>query len=194
MEAPAFCDDCGAVFRSGIVVEDSAPTLAGNRAGTCPVCGGTGRIPDGLLSFVGNTIEILSVPQRTIDELSRLAQILYAARAEQQSPDDIADTIRQEMPALSGLAEILPKTRSELHGFVALIAAVVFLLIQASQNSEDTINVTVDQAVNQVFIETDKTAVAKQRQMQQGGSNVRRNEPCPCGSGKKHKRCCGTIR
>jgi len=189
VEAPAFCDDCGAVFRSGIVVEDSTATLAENPAGTCPVCGGTGRIPDGLLSFVANTIEILSVPQRTVDELSRLAQILYAARAEQLSPDDVADTIRKEMPALSGLAEILPKTRSELRGFVALIAAVVFLLIQASQNSEDTINVTVDQAVNQVFIETDRTARTKQ-----GASNVRRNEPCPCGSGKKHKRCCGRIR
>ena len=22
---------------------------------------------------------------------------------------------------------------------------------------------------------------------------VSRNEPCPCGSGKKYKRCCGTL-
>jgi SWIM/SEC-C metal-binding protein len=24
------------------------------------------------------------------------------------------------------------------------------------------------------------------------GEKVGRNEPCPCGSGKKHKKCCGT--
>ena len=27
----------------------------------------------------------------------------------------------------------------------------------------------------------------------EGWRKVQRNEPCPCGSGKKHKRCCGAA-
>jgi hypothetical protein len=48
-----------------------------------PLCrqrGGMGHIPDGVFNFVGNTIQILSAPQRTVNELSRLAQIIREAR------------------------------------------------------------------------------------------------------------------
>lgn len=34
-------------------------------------------------------------------------------------------------------------------------------------------------------------AVAERQQAQRIGSKVGRNEPCPCGSGKKFKKCCG---
>ena len=30
--------------------------------------------------------------------------------------------------------------------------------------------------------------------MEQDGNNVGRNEPCPCGSGRKYKKCCGASR
>ena len=33
---------------------------------------------------------------------------------------------------------------------------------------------------------------APKQQPVTGGRKVGRNEPCPCGSGKKYKRCCGT--
>jgi SEC-C motif-containing protein len=33
--------------------------------------------------------------------------------------------------------------------------------------------------------------MAKNKPVVREGAKVGRNEPCPCGSGKKHKRCCG---
>ena len=35
----------------------------------------------------------------------------------------------------------------------------------------------------EILLNTPKTTIAEKK--------VGRNEPCPCGSGKKHKKCCG---
>ena len=189
MDVPAFCDSCAAVFRSGIVVEDSTNgSFAEDPAGPCPVCNSNGHIPDGLFKFVESTIEILSAPQLTLNELSRLAQTLYDAKGAKQSPEQLADAIRQEVPELASLAEVLPKTGSELYGFIALIAGVIYLLVQVNQDGDNPINVTLDQTLNRVFLETESAAIAAQTT-----PKLRRNEPCPCGSGKKYKRCCGRI-
>jgi len=34
-------------------------------------------------------------------------------------------------------------------------------------------------------------APVKQVPIKRDGRKIGRNEPCPCGSGKKYKRCCG---
>jgi SEC-C motif len=197
VDVPAFCDTCGAVFRSGIAVDNSTNiTFVGNRAGPCPVCGGMGHIPDGVFNFVGNTIEILSAPQRTVDELSRLATILREAREKKRSPEEVAQTIRKELPELSGLADLLPKTRAELYAFLALIVAVVALLSQSGGGDSKSTNITVNQTINQVFIETEKVAKSPEKAAQSPNKavpKVGRNDPCPCGSGKKFKKCCGRV-
>jgi hypothetical protein len=193
VHVPAFCDTCGAVFNSGIVAENAKSiTLVGNRAGPCPVCGGMGHIPDGVFNFVGNTIEILSAPQRSVDELTRLAKILRDAREKKETPEAVAQKIREELPALSGLADLLPRTRAELYAFLALIVAVITLISQSGGSENKSTNVTVNQTINQVFIETEKTAKPPQQQ-EQSPKKVGRNEPCPCGSGKKYKKCCGKL-
>jgi putative acetyltransferase len=155
-----------------------------------------GHIPDGVFNFVGNTIEILSAPRRTIDELSRLARVLREAREKKQSPEEVAATIRKEVPELARLADFLPKTRAELYSFLALIVAVITLLTQGGQSGGNTSNVTVNQTINQVFVETDKAAKPNEKvapQVKQATPKVGRNEPCPCGSGKKYKKCCGRV-
>jgi uncharacterized protein YecA (UPF0149 family) len=154
-----------------------------------------GHVPDGVFNFVGNTIEILSAPQRTVNELSRLAKILREAREKKQSPEQVAETIRKEVPELARLADSLPKTRAELYSFLALIIAVITLLTQGGQSGDKTTNITVNQTINQVFIEMDNAAKPEKAepQVRQAAPKVGRNDPCPCGSGKKHKKCCGRI-
>lgn len=164
MHIPAFCDTCGIIFRSGIVVKNSTNvTFSGIPAGPCPACGGTGHVPDGVFNFVGNTIEILSAPQRTVEQLSRLARILREAQEKRQNPDQIAETIRNEVPELTRLADLLPKTRTELYSFLALIVTVITLLMQVGQGDSKATNVTVTQTINQVFIETDRATKPKDR-------------------------------
>ena len=200
MDVPAFCDTCGTVFRSGIVVENSTNiTFVGNRAGPCPVCGGMGHIPDGVFNFVGNTIEILAAPQRTVEELSRLSRILREAREKKQTPEDVAQTIRKELPELSRLADFLPQTRAEFYAFLTLIVTVIALLSQGGGGGKTT-NITVNQTINQVLVDTDKSAKSSvhpsTRQAhppEKVAPKAGRNAPCPCGSGKKYKKCCGRV-
>lgn len=187
---PAFCDTCGTVFNSGIFVENSTNiSFSGNLAGPCPSCGGMGHVPDGVFNFIGNTIEILSAPERTIADLTRLAQILREAKAKAETREQVVSRIEKELPSLSGLFKLLPENKSELYGFLAVVLAAIQLFSQTppAQNST-TINVT--QVIQQVIAEPSGAKAAPVKAKKKVG----RNELCPCGSGVKYKRCCGAIK
>src|SRR5450830_1236996 len=99
---PAFCDTCGTVFGSGVVADTATnTTFSGNRSGPCPKCGGMGHIPDGVFNFIGNTIEILRVPARTVAELTHLAKILREAQEKSQTKGEVSARIERELPSLA---------------------------------------------------------------------------------------------
>lgn len=148
---PAFCDSCGTPFPSGFFFENSFKvTLSGCKSGLCPNCGGMGHVPDGVFNFIGSTIEILTAPQRTIEELTRLVQILREAKAKQQSTEQVSAQIKQELPGLSSLADLLPKNRGELYGFLAVVLAAIQLLTQSPQPVQN-ITINVSQVVEQTL-------------------------------------------
>lgn len=186
---PAFCDTCGTVFNSGFFVENSMNiSFSGNRSGPCPRCGGMGHVPDGVFNFIGNTIEILSAPERTVAELTHLSRILDEAKTKSETREQVASRIEKELPSLSKLAQLLPENRSELYGFLAVVLAAVQLFTQTpAAPSSTTINVT--QVIQQVTAEPQPQKVAPRTAKKTG-----RNEPCPCGSGAKYKRCCGALK
>ena len=187
---PAFCDTCGTVFSSGIFVENSINiSFTGNISGPCPSCGGMGHVPDGVFNFIGNTIEILSAPERTIAELTHLAKILREAKAKAETREQVVSRVEKEIPSLSKLVNLLPENKSELYGFLAVVLAAIQLFTQ-TPSALNTTNINVTQVIQQVVSEptVTKTAPAKSKQ------KVGRNEPCPCGSGVKYKRCCGAIK
>jgi hypothetical protein len=189
---PAFCDSCGTAFPSGFFFENASNvTLSGNRSGPCPRCGGMGHIPDGVFNFIGNTIEILSAPQRTVEELTRLVQIIHEAKAKQQSNEQVAAQIKRELPGLSLLADILPKNRGELYGFLAVVIATTQLLLESPQPTQE-ITINVSQVVEQTLENASSTKKISQESLR--SKKIGRNELCPCGSGKKYKKCCGSLK
>jgi hypothetical protein len=202
---PAFCDDCGVAFPSGFVVtgEVVGLSMAGNTSGPCPRCGGKGHLPDGVFNFTGQTIEIVSAPGRTIDELARFADILRKARESGASPDATAREIRENTPNFAGVADLLPKNRQDWYAFLTLLMTIVALAMQLMKHSESPAgNITVNQVINEVYKDSTKqSAVAKQspgkagktgrRPLGKSGGKTGRNETCPCGSGKKYKKCHG---
>ncbi len=189
---PAVCDTCGTMFPSGIFIENSTNvTFVNNTSGPCPQCGGMGHIPDGTFNFIGDTIELLQGPQRTVYELESLAAILRQAREHKASVEEIVEAIQRETPQLTRLADLLPSTRSELYGFIQIVlAAIALLLTQAAQgvNIQD-----VDIDVNQIIGITieQQTQRPNLQPHTQGIPKVGRNELCPCGSGNKYKKCHG---
>ena len=153
MRVPAVCNSCDTIFPSGIEATNSTNIgFEGCGAGPCPKCGGMGHIPDGLYNFIGNTIELLSGPTRTVAELQRLAEILKQARAEGASPEQISKKIEEEVPEISSIKDMLPKTRSEIVPFIGVAIAAIQLILGQAQ-CPDRSKVEVSQVVNVIYQE-----------------------------------------
>lgn len=191
MRVPAVCDNCGTIFPSGFEANNSTNiTFSGCTSGPCPACGGMGHIPDGVYNFIGNTIELLSGPGRTVSELQRLAAILNHAKEKQSSHQEISKEIEKEFPELSSLKGILPKTRNELYAFIAIIISIIALLANQPQSKEPQ-RIEVNNVINNIYQQLPQKIEAKKpTQKQEKRKKVGRNEACPCGSGKKYKKCC----
>ena len=190
---PAFCNTCGTAFNSGFFVENSTNiSFAGNRSGPCPKCGGMGHVPDGVFNFIGNTIEILSAPERTIIELLSLVKIIKEARAKSETKDQVATRIKNELPGLSLLAKILPENKNELYGFLSVVLAALALYTQSPEKPSIQTTINITQIVETVIVEGKKEAV--QGTQVAPSPKQGRNDPCNCGSGMKYKKCCGALK
>ena len=190
---PAFCMDCGTPFNSGFFFDNATNvTLSGNVSGPCPKCGGMGRVPDGVFNFIGNTIEILSAPQRTISELLRLQAILRDARIKSESKEAVASRLSSELPTLLLLAKLLPENKSELYGFLSVVLAAIPFFLATPAKDAQGVTVNINQVIEQTFIQAGPppSKVAKPSQSKKQG----RNELCNCGSGVKYKKCCGALK
>jgi len=142
--AKAFCDNCGLIFDSGIFLEENAQniSLKGNK-NQCPNCGNMADIPDGLFSVVNNTIELLKGPEITAQRLKSLKKIISDIRNKEITNEEITKTLTENAPELSSLANLLPKTRSELYSFLAVIATIIGMLI-AALVEDDKPNITIN--------------------------------------------------
>lgn len=204
MMLPAVCDNCGSFFPSSIQLENSRHIAFSNcTSGPCPRCGGMGHIPDGVYNFIGDTIELLSGPGRTVSELERLADILNRARQQDASPEQVAEAIEIETPGLSLLKDILPKSRDDLYKFIQILLMTISILLPLMKKAEPPkveVNVVINQVVDSIYQQPAPNPTAAPRppsrpatvgtQPRTSDRKTGRNEPCPCGSGKKYKKCC----
>jgi hypothetical protein len=193
LKVPALCDSCGNIFLSDIEVNNSIHiSFSGCTSGPCPKCGGVGHIPDGLYNFIGNTIELLSGPARTVSELQRLEIILSQARDEGIPIEQVSKRIQDEVPELSSLKDFLPKSRSELYAFLTIIITIISLILgqlKQSQSPKIEINQVINlicQPQNPSILGAPKSRI-KHKATVKVKKKVGRNAPCPCGSGKKYK-------
>ena len=199
MRAPAVCDTCGTIFPSPLDILAENVGLVNIGAGPCPKCGGGGSIPDGIYSFIGNAILLLSDRTRTKSELQKLADILTEARQKQTTTQELSEKIQNELPELSSLKDILPKTRTELYAFALIILTIITILI-ASWGRDHTPKIEINQVVNVLYenqdgVQQPNGAVRKDIKIENKAENIKkgkigRNQPCPCGSGQKYKKCC----
>ncbi|MGR2767352.1 SEC-C metal-binding domain-containing protein [Photobacterium ganghwense] len=190
---PAFCDTCGTPFSSGIFIEHCAHvTLKGNRSGPCPNCGGMGSVPDGVFNILGNVIEILSAPSRTLEQLKKYTQIINEAKEDNLSTEQVKKRIDSELPELSGITQFLPKTRSDLYAFLSLILAALSYITTLVDNDDSVTS----QQVEEIMEKSIQKLLQKEREAIKPKPNQfkpTRNSECTCGSGLKYKYCCGQL-
>ena len=152
----------------------------------CPECGETSRILDGAYNVVGDTLELLQGPERTVSELERLRATLREAQETRASPEEV----RKRLSYLPGLGPslsdlLVPTTPSDFYALLAFVVAVIGVILQAKRSgqNEDS-KIEVNQIINDITIRLSPTSPAY-------GAKIGRNEPCPCESGRKFKQCHG---
>lgn len=198
---PAICQDCKTVFKSGFNVGGKNNVFEGCTAGPCPKCGATAVILDGVYSAVGDALQAL-VGQQSIELLKQLRDTLKEAKQKDLEPTEVRDRIRETSPELKSIADCLPKSRLELYSFLLFLIGLLTLLIKSGKNnfSEKEVNNYFENTINNVYQlpEKDKSAVFTTGDADSlpimedvSGEKPGRNDPCPCGSGKKFKKCCG---
>ena len=184
---PAFCNRCGAAFSSGIFIDNCVNiSLYGNTSGPCPRCGGIGSVPNGVFNVINGVIEHFGAIRDQEEVLNRIANILTRAVEEKSSTQNIAKEIRYKAPEISNIAEVLPKTRTELYAFIALLLTLISILLANLGSNDDAteklLNKILEKSMqSNYFIPYEETLISKPR----------RNSPCQCGSGKRFKQCCG---
>jgi SEC-C motif-containing protein len=199
MKAPAVCDICGTIFPSPFNILAENVGLFNIGVGPCPKCGGEGSVPDGIYSFIDNTILLLSDRTRTKSELQKLADILTDARKKQATTQELSEKIQKELPELSSLKDILPKTRTELYAFIAIILTIITILVTSWSRDHEP-KIEINQVVNVLYENQDSVKqpsdslkndikIENEAKTKKQGK-IGRNQPCPCGSGKKYKKCC----
>jgi len=183
---PAFCDTCGAAFPSGFAFENCSNVhLSGNKSGPCPRCGGMGSVPDGVFNFAGNVIEILSAPNRSIEQLTALSEILRSAAGSKKSSEEIAKEIEDKVPELSSVANYMPEKATELVAWLTFILLAIQTINQLGSNDSPGVNIILNQTVEQSMRPENYYPFVIPK------APNSRNFPCPCGSGKRYKQCCG---
>jgi hypothetical protein len=158
------------------------------------------HIPDGIYNFVDDTIEILSGSNRTIEELKRFAFILHNAKNNSYDIGRLKEEVDKEVPELSSVMDILPKTRQDLYQFIQIIIAIIGIIITLSHKPEQ-LKIEVNQVFNNIYQNNvsinyivDNENINKSINRPINTKNkIGRNEKCPCGSGKKYKHCHGSI-
>ncbi len=186
MEPPALCIGCKTLYPSG--VEGNA--AAGTVTVPCPACGEVGYVPDGVESYIRRLIEHLSAPERSISEIERLSVIFVAAMQSEAAFAHVGDTIKESIPPLSPIADLLPSLPAERYAFISLaLKSIVLFIGELGEGNDPTVDV--QQVVNAVYEEEAALhSTLSTTPPPEDGAKVGRNDPCPCGSGKKYKKCC----
>jgi len=191
---PAFCTGCGLVFGSGFVIENSTNIHIQNFSASCPRCGSIAKVPDGVYNVLGGVVELLSGPTKSLSQIRSLQQKLRHVRAHSKSHEDVQRLISKNAPELSSIASSLPKTRGELYAFLTVLITLLGLLVNTytARKPSGPTQAEIEAMIAKALSKSTERSVPlpPQTTEKHKKSKIGRNAPCPCGSGKKYKRCC----
>lgn len=172
---PAICDNCGTLFNSGFYFENVRQvTLSGNKSAPCPNCGGVGSIPDGLYNFLDDSVELISGPKSSKDNLTKLVEFIKRAKDQGKDFDEIKNEFSKEFNEFKSLADFFPKNRTELYSFLTVLIMVITLVIESSKEEtvivntglskpqiEQLVNTSIEESLNKSLNDIDTVATKK---------------------------------
>ncbi len=118
--------------------------------------------PELLTRFLVEACEVRNVEPEDIEEPDLKSSLLKLARLQ------VPASVKEEVPAICAAMLAGLEAQGRLGGGRMLAAYV--------------------RALKDAFADA---ATGKPKPVKRPGSRIGRNDPCPCGSGKKYKKCCG---
>jgi hypothetical protein len=135
--------------------------------------------------------------------MERLAGVLRDARERGANLDEVRNTVEREFPSWGQqVAKLLvPKTPSDLAAYITVILMIITMVLDAKKDDRP-VDIDADIVINNITVEgpmptaqppdePSSAAIKGTREHQERGVKVSRNQPCPCGSGLKFKKCHG---
>ncbi len=203
---PAECGSCGYLYPSGygfdpantgievsMTVFENAEVLE-----PCPMCGRRrSRVLAGEHQLVRDAEKLLQDFGSDATELGRLVEFLQGSQGRNGSADEVRERAKEAVPELSGLVEdmldALPARVDLSTWHTLLVATLRALETRADGGSNGTLQPSqvIYDSVNRYNVTTVQPS-AETEDQQHEAHKVGRNDPCPCGSGKKYKKCHGS--
>jgi len=209
---PARCTRCGRVFEGHAIHIAAGATIEGleleNNIEGCPYCGGVARVIEGTLSIRDGVVGVLDDAVVDPGLWQLLIDLTAQAREGAISPEEAVQEMAEKSPAVKSLLGRAPPALrkvlvqvligaitilagqewAELHDHAATHAdAERIEQIEQRQAREmpSEVQTAVERAIQEYYVQPrgDSPTVRADK--------VGRNDPCPCGSGLKHKKCCG---
>ena len=197
----AFCENpkCGAVFQFDKFIGGAGSAtfqFKNCRVSPCPSCGGSGLIPDGTYEYANEVLKLLSGPGINVNELRKIEKILRSARrTKETNEEEILSKVKETSPDIAQAIERVPRQHNILNWILILIALISLAIQTHSTYFKDDTKSTEKKVIEYLLREFGSEIRTKKNLGNEGtyrrsGPKIRRNDPCPCGSGKKYKKCC----
>lgn len=151
---PVICHNCEAFYGANVL--DGAilgNTRLGNNPIPCPFCGKMGYTIEGLYSSVGQAVKIIVNSLNSEKSLTLLAKKLEGFKSKELDPHLFKKELQQNVPELKSITDILPKTRTELYAFIAVLLAAITLIISTVINSSNSSQTMTTENVNKIVTE-----------------------------------------
>lgn len=185
---PAICTNCGKIsFELSFQVNTELVDVKGPVK--CPYCGGRAELRHDVYKIINNIIQdVKDLPIEKINEIKKTLEPYNQPLIGNFIYINITNEIVEKAPELRKLKDFLPKTAGDLYTLIGIIF-VVLTYIQTCNSAQNT--PTINQIIEIAFPIPNPPKKPLQPKTIPIKSNVSRNEPCPCGSGKKYKNCHG---
>lgn len=162
---PAICEKCGAIFAAPIELGNSHHISFSNFGTECPYCKSVAFIPNGVYSVINSTVVAYRRGEVSEEHLRRLSEIVEDARKRDAEPEEVAKTIRSEVPELGKVADDMPK-KGGIKGTLAYISLFISVLnfvlgrTGSSPVSEERLQQIIDESTQKVCERLAPTAKA----------------------------------
>lgn len=151
---PVICHNCEALYGASVLNGAMlANTRLGNNPIPCPFCGKVGYTVEGLYSSVGQLLKIIVTSAYSKEKLAILAKELEIISSKELDIENLKTKIQQNLPELKGISDIIPKTRSELYAFLAVLLSAITLLLSSITNFSNSSKTITPEVVNKIVTE-----------------------------------------